>query len=225
MILISQNMNLKSILLDFKSRSDLTQDFEKYLNYLQNCSSLVELNVSFRNTKLEDSQLQNICLAIENLKNIKVLKLDIGDNQILQGEREENIISKMILNLPNIESLSINFMFVINSANKITQIINKVSDVQKIVLLNIVFWAVALTNSQTTRIGESLDKMKNLKHLNLDFKATRIEGSIVNNYFKHIFPSLQNLISLRVDLRQQGLFVNKYDLLKIKKLTNVQILC
>ncbi|KAL4479571.1 hypothetical protein ABPG72_018557 [Tetrahymena utriculariae] len=225
MLQVSKNMNLKSIVLDFKGRSDLAQNIEKYLNYLQSCQNLVDLNISLRNCQLDDILLQNICLAIEKLQKIKVLKLEIGDNQILQGDSEENLISKMIQNMPEIEFLSINFMFVINSGNKVTQIVSKISDIQKIVLLDVVFWAVVLTNSQATSIGESLKKMINLKYLNLDFKATRIQNDIISNYLQQVFPVLQNLISLRVDLRTQGFNARKDSLFKIKRLSNIQILC
>ncbi|EWS75344.1 hypothetical protein TTHERM_001034409 (macronuclear) [Tetrahymena thermophila SB210] len=222
---ISQNNHLKSIVLEFIDRFDLAQNFEKYINYLSSCQNLVDVNINLRNCKIEDTQLQNICLAIEKLQNLKVLKLNVGDNQILQGDTEENQISKMIQNMPQIESLSFNFMFVFNSGNKVTQIIKTISNLQKIVHLDVVFWAVALTNDQATSIGQCLNKMINLKYLYLDFKATRIQHNVINNYFQQVFPNLQNLISLRVDLRALGFSVNKRSLFKIMRLMNIQVLC
>ncbi|KAL4461659.1 hypothetical protein ABPG72_007594, partial [Tetrahymena utriculariae] len=227
---LSQCQNLVNLDL-YLSLCQLAQGYLKFANYLQNCKSIITLQLHFRSADMSFQDLKHILISLESLQYMKFLKLDLSSNELngiayeneLEGIRYKSLtdltldipnnlsqqqLNKIIRSFKSCENLNSLHIDLRGNNFKRGSQANEICfyELKNLTHLSLISAFFQINNEDLDYIGLNLQKCQNLNSLKLDLSDSQIRQKGLN-FISQGLEKCKNLSSLSLDLSRNKLSI------------------
>ncbi|KAL4466296.1 hypothetical protein ABPG72_022092, partial [Tetrahymena utriculariae] len=208
------------------SLCQLAQGYLKFANYLQNCKSIITLQLHFRSADMSFQDLKHILISLESLQYMKFLKLDLSSNELngiayeneLEGIRYKSLtdltldipnnlsqqqLNKIIRSFKSCENLNSLHIDLRGNNFKRGSQANEICfyELKNLTHLSLISAKIFCLLFETDSIDMSFYKCKQLISLNLKISFFQINNEDLD-YIGLNLQKCQNLNSLKLDLSE-----------------------